>query len=230
MIVCPRIGLDLGAVDKMIEVRYAGVVVGRSAIIRELDTHTMFLGITEPMPVGTSVVLRIGGQSDGGAAAADAEDVQAKVEVVSESQDVALAGMRVRFTDPRKATLFGTPGQAAPRPAEPVPSPTLPSSTSNSPMTVAAVEPQPQPQASPPRAIASTAAPVASVAPVSSAGIVVDASADRGPEPSVPTGAKDEAEPSPPEGGGDDDRIPAPDPSAFGTGGGGRRGRRNRRR
>ena len=28
--------------DKMIEVRYAGVVVGRSAIVRELDTRGLF--------------------------------------------------------------------------------------------------------------------------------------------------------------------------------------------
>ena len=97
--------------DKMIEVRYAGVVVGRSAIVRELDTRGLFLGITEPMPVGTPVVLRIAER--GGA------DIQGKVEFVSESQELVHAGMRVRFVDPASAALFGTPVQAPPEP-EPV--------------------------------------------------------------------------------------------------------------
>jgi len=92
----------------MIEVRYAGAVVGRSAIVRELDTQGMFLGTTEPMPVGTVVTLKIGDQA-----------VQAKVAAVAESQELARAGMRVRFADPASANLFGTPGQA-PEPAAPV--------------------------------------------------------------------------------------------------------------
>jgi hypothetical protein len=89
----------------MIEVRYAGAVVGRSAIVRELDTNGLFLGITEPMPVGTPVTLKIGDQTADG-----------KVAVVSESQELARAGMRVRFSDPASAKLFGTPTEA---PAEP---------------------------------------------------------------------------------------------------------------
>jgi len=86
----------------MIEVRYAGAVVGRSAIVRELDTQGLFLGVTEPMPVGTVVTLRIGDQA-----------VQAKVAAVAESQELARAGMRVRFADPAAARLFGTPVEAA---------------------------------------------------------------------------------------------------------------------
>jgi hypothetical protein len=105
-------------VDKMIEVRYAGAVVGRSAIVRELDTNGMFLGTTEPMPVGTLITLKIGDQT-----------VQAKVATVAESQELARAGMRVRFADPASAALFGAPAEAtepatpfqvaAPRPAAP---------------------------------------------------------------------------------------------------------------
>lgn len=90
------------AVDKMIEVRYAGAVVGRSAIVRELDTQGLFLGITEPMPVGTIVTLKIGDQA-----------VLAKVAAVAEAQELARAGMRVRFADPAAARLFGTPVEAA---------------------------------------------------------------------------------------------------------------------
>src|SRR4051812_23930247 len=94
----------------MIEVRYAGAVVGRTAIVRELDTRGLFLGITEPLPVGTPVTLKIGDDS-----------VEGKVSAVAESPELARTGMRVRFSDPSAAGLFGTPGEAAPEP-EPVPS------------------------------------------------------------------------------------------------------------
>jgi hypothetical protein len=207
-------------VDKMIEVRYAGVVVGRSAIIRELDTRGLFLGITEPMPVGTPVVLRISGRSA-------AEDVEGKIDAVSESQDMEKAGMRVRFANPQAATVFGTPGQAAAEPVEPV----LPAA-----VAPAAVESRPQ--AAPARATApaggaSAPAGVASAAPGSPRPVVIDASADdsRASEtPAAEVSRDDEGELSLPEGGGDSERIPAPDPSAFSSGGGGKRGRRNRRR
>ena len=56
-------------------------MVGRSAIVRELDTRGLFLGITEPMPVGTPVILKIGEDS-----------VPGKVAAVSESQELARAG------------------------------------------------------------------------------------------------------------------------------------------
>jgi len=92
----------------MIEVRYAGAVVGRTAIVRELDTRGLFLGITEPLPVGTPVTLKIGDDS-----------VEGKVSAVAESPELARTGMRVRFSDPSAAGLFGTPGEAAPEP-EPV--------------------------------------------------------------------------------------------------------------
>lgn len=86
----------------MIEVRYAGAVVGRSAIVRDLDTQGLFLGTTEPMPVGTVVTLKIGDQT-----------VLAKVSAVAESQELARAGMRVRFADPAAASLFGAPAESA---------------------------------------------------------------------------------------------------------------------
>ena len=98
----------------MIEVRYAGAVVGRTAIVRELDTRGLFLGITEPLPVGTTITLKIGDAS-----------VEGKVFSVAESQEMARAGMRVRFLDPSAAALFGTPDEAAPE-AEPPPAPKAP--------------------------------------------------------------------------------------------------------
>jgi hypothetical protein len=191
----------------MIEVRYAGVVVGRSAIIRELDTRGLFLGITEPMPVGTSVTLRIG----------DRDDVAGRVEAVSESQELARAGMRVRFDDAGAASLFGTPSEAGPEVVEPA-WPNEPAA----PAPVAAI------------AAAGSGSIRVEVAPTGSLGvtpsghrrIVVDASTDKERDSAAPASNDDEGDLSVPVGG-DSGRIPAPDPSAFN---GGKKGRRNRRR
>ena len=110
----------------MIEVRYAGAVVGRTTVVRELDTRGLFLGITEPLPVGTPVTLKIGDES-----------VEGKVASVAESQELARAGMRVRFLDPSAAALFGTPGAAAPE-AEPPPAPKAPPAEEASPISASA--------------------------------------------------------------------------------------------
>ena len=191
----------------MIEVRYAGVVVGRSAIVRQLDTRGLFLGITEPLPVGTPVVLHISDRGPDG-------EVAGKVVAVSESQELANAGMRVRFADPAAAALFGTPAEAAPEP-EPLPFPAR------------AVE-------AAPAAVTAAAAPEAVIPPQPSGHrrIVIDASSERAAESAAP-----EADAADPDDGVDHSgatgtetgRIPAPDPSAF-SGGGGKRGRRQRRR
>jgi hypothetical protein len=199
-------------VDKMIEVRYAGVVVGRTAIVRELDTRGLFLGITEPLPVGTPVVLHIAERAGG-------ENVPGRVAAVSESQELAHAGMRVRFDDPQAASLFGTPVEAAPEPEPPYSPPAA------EPLAAQAAE------------IGGSAAPDVAVPPQPSAPrrIVVDASAERAQESAAPQskeGGEDEGADHSVATGGDSGRIPAPDPSAFsgGGGGGGKRGRRNRNR
>jgi hypothetical protein len=88
-------------VEKMVEIRYAGVTVAKATAIRELDTRGVFLGLTEPLPTGTDVVLRVGG-----------EDVPGRVATVVESADVAKAGMKVAFRVAGKANLFGEPTQA----------------------------------------------------------------------------------------------------------------------
>ncbi|MBC8131494.1 MAG: hypothetical protein H7X95_00825 [Deltaproteobacteria bacterium] len=206
--------------DKMIEVRYAGVVVGRTAIIRELDTRGLFLGITEPLPVGTAVVLRIGDK-------AGAEEVPGRVELVSEAQELSHAGMRVRFADPRAAVLFGTPVEAPPE-TEPVPEPYRAADpvVHNA---EAAASPSVRDQAAPEAAIGAS--------PTGHRRIVVDASADnaRAAAAAASASAGEAPDAAESEGdlsgavGGDKDRIPAPDPSAFG-GEGGKKGRRNRRR
>jgi hypothetical protein len=206
-------------VDKMIEVRYAGVVIGRTAIIRELDTRGLFLGITEPMPVGSPLSLRIGDQTIDQA-------VQGKVEVVSESQELAHAGMRVRFSDPRSATLFGTPSEAPPEPEPPA--------------ARARVEPVEKTADAASRetssvsgapAVRDAAGSNASAVPAAHRRIVVDASAEKVETGGVPESASGDEGDGSAANAADGERIPAPDALAFGPGGGGgRKGRRNKRR
>ncbi|MES1165274.1 MAG: hypothetical protein ABUR63_05940 [Verrucomicrobiota bacterium] len=159
------------------------------------------------MPVGTAVLLRIGDRPG-------ADEVPGKVELVSESQELARAGMRVRFADPAAAALFGTPSEAGP---EPEPETFLPEST--------AVDASPVGLAEAPR---DAAAPdgAASNAQSGHRRIVVDAS----------TEARDVGTPAPAEvadvelsgpSGNDGGRIPAPDASAFGPAH--RKTRRNKR-
>jgi hypothetical protein len=202
-------------VDKMIEVRYAGVVVGRSAIVRQLDTRGLFLGITEPLPVGTPVVLHLSGAvSDLGAG----QEVPGKVVAVSESQELSHAGMRVRFADPAAATLFGTPDEAPPEPEPPM-------------VSAPSVEAAPIAAPAADRAAAAPEAPVPAQ-PSGHRRIVVDASSERVPEPAAPSAASGEDGEAVDHSGAtglESGRIPAPDPSALG-GGGGKRGRRHRRR
>jgi len=89
-------------VDQVIEVRYAGVVIGRAPSVAGADAHGVSLGLADPMPVGTKLSVRIG------------EDVvEGRVEQVSESGDPAKSGMRIRFDDPSALSLFGVPGAPA---------------------------------------------------------------------------------------------------------------------
>jgi len=86
-------------VDTTVEIRYAGVVVGRSTAVRDLDEAGGFITFSEPLPVGTPLSLKVG----------DAFK-EARVVEVMESADPA-AGMRVRFGAHAAA---GTPGNGKP--------------------------------------------------------------------------------------------------------------------
>jgi len=98
-----------------VEIRYAGVTVARSSAVRELDTKGLFLGLTEPLPSGTDVALKVGD-----------EEIPCRVTTVVESADISKAGMRVAFRVPGKAALFGSaedvgePEPLAPQPTMPV--------------------------------------------------------------------------------------------------------------
>lgn len=133
---------------RLIEVRYAGVVVGRSTKVRDWGASGAFIGFAEPLPSGTSLVLR-----------GDGVDQAARVVEVFESADPAVAGMQVTFV-----------GAAAARPA---PQPAA-AALKSAPAAEAAPVPQPAPPtaAAPPSASPPSAAedaPVEASEAVSSA-------------------------------------------------------------
>ena len=90
----------------MIEVRYAGVVVGRSTQLRDWSDAGAFVGFAEPLPSGTSLVLK-----------GDGVEQAARVVHVVESADPEVAGMQVTFVGAAEAL------RPAPRPAPPAPEP-----------------------------------------------------------------------------------------------------------
>jgi hypothetical protein len=89
-------------VEQTIEVRYAGVVIGRATSVADSDASGVFLGLGDPMPVGTTVSVQVAG-----------DVVDGRVEQVAESADPAKCGMRIRFDDPSALSLFGVPGAPA---------------------------------------------------------------------------------------------------------------------
>jgi 2-oxoglutarate dehydrogenase E2 component (dihydrolipoamide succinyltransferase) len=102
-------------VDNSVEVRYAGVVVGRGAL-KEPDAaradvlaDSFFVSIAEPMPVGTLVTLKVG-------------DVvrEARVDDVVESAEPSAAGMHLRWGAAAPASR-PAPAQEPPRAAAPAP-------------------------------------------------------------------------------------------------------------
>jgi len=101
--------VENGSEVRAVEIRYAGVVVGRSTKVRDWDTGGAFIGFAEPLPSGTSLVLR-----------GDGVEQKASVVEVFESADPAVAGMQVKFIGAAEAA------RPAPKPtpaAAPVPAP-----------------------------------------------------------------------------------------------------------
>ena len=149
--------IEVRAVEvRSVEVRYAGVVVGRSTKVRDWDSAGAFIGFAEPLPTGTSLVLR-----------GDGVDQPARVVEVFESADPAVAGMQVKFIGSAEAA----------RPAPKSAAPATRSVTAAAPEPARAPEPAlvspsvPPPAAAPaPIAVVAEASPVeASDAPSSAA-------------------------------------------------------------
>ena len=165
------------------EVRYAGVVVGRAAPLRDTDGAGVFVLCAEPMPVGTPVSLKI-----------EEAERAARVTEVVESADANLAGMRVRFVSEAEVAL---PSGGAAKP---------PAAKATAPVEAAPVAPAPV--ASAPVASAPVeAAPVASApveAPPAAPPPVVTASVEAVPVEAAPAAdpSTGTAVPSPVEGDG----------------------------
>ena len=98
--------------DDLIEIRYAGMVVAKSASIRDRDAAGFFISVNDPMPVGTYVSLKINDQPK------NEQPNYARVEQVVESTDATLVGMRLRFVDSLPARA-SAPVPARPLPVEP---------------------------------------------------------------------------------------------------------------
>ena len=97
------------------EVRYGGVVVGRSPLLRDRTDTGAFVVFGEPLPVGTSVVLKL-----------DEKEQHARVTEVVESADASAAGMRVKFVSAAERAApppAREPAAAAPPAREPAPPP-----------------------------------------------------------------------------------------------------------
>jgi hypothetical protein len=95
-------------VENVIEVRYAGVVVGRSTKVRDWGDSGAFIGFAEPLPTGTPLVLK-----------GDGVEQAARVVEVVESADPAVAGMKVTFVDATRAARPASKPAAAPPKAAP---------------------------------------------------------------------------------------------------------------
>jgi hypothetical protein len=147
-------------VDSATEVRYGGVVVGRSPQLRDRTDAGAFVVFGEPLPVGTSLVLKI-----------DDKDQLARVTEVVESADASAAGMRVRFL---KA---GEKAAPAPATAQPATAAVQPATAAVQPVAATASAPVPV-SASPPAAVAAPVVVAVDEAP-GSAGVpsAADASA-----------------------------------------------------
>jgi hypothetical protein len=156
-------------VDSATEVRYGGVVVGRSPQVRDRTDAGAFVVFSEPLPVGTALLLKID----------DQEKLQpARVTEVVESADASAAGMRVRFVS-----------AAEERAPAPKPAPAAPAPSAAAPAAVAEAAPAPAPaavaEAAPAQASAPVPVAVGGEGSVGSAGVPAagDASAQHAAEP-----------------------------------------------
>ncbi|HEY7374962.1 MAG TPA: hypothetical protein VIF57_22560 [Polyangia bacterium] len=103
--------------DSATEVRYGGVIVGRSPQIRDRDDGGAFVVFSEPLPVGTRIAFKLDDQG---------KEQHARVTEVVESADASVAGMRVRFVSAAERERSGpvaVPAAAAPAPAAAAPAP-----------------------------------------------------------------------------------------------------------
>jgi len=121
------VSVTLRDVETPIELRYAGVVIGKATVsgpIDESGDKSVFIQVPDPLPVGSKVGLKI-----------DDRTLEGRVIGVAESTDSAKCGMKVRIGGVASSTTSASgaanaPAQSAPAPAAPaaaVPSAAAPS-------------------------------------------------------------------------------------------------------
>ena len=98
--------MENGFEVRTLEVRYAGVTVGRSTRVRDWSASGAFVGFAEPLPSGTALVLK-----------GDGVEQAARVVGVVESADPGVAGMQVTFVAAEAARPAAKPAAPAPAPA-----------------------------------------------------------------------------------------------------------------
>ncbi|HSS39119.1 MAG TPA: hypothetical protein VLT58_10150 [Polyangia bacterium] len=91
--------------DSAIEVRYAGVVVGRATQVKDWTADSAFIGFAEPLPTGTRIELR------------GDEIREARVEEAIESSDPAICGMRVSFPSSSSSSSSSSFSSPSPSPS-----------------------------------------------------------------------------------------------------------------
>jgi len=127
-----------------VEIRYAGVVVGRSTDARKTDGNGLFVALPDPLPVGTVIELGVAEQT-----------VAARVERVIESAEVGIAGMHLLCGD--EAVALDLRSVAPPAPANESPAPAVVAEAAPEAPPEAAPEAAPE---APPAANVTTASPV----------------------------------------------------------------------
>jgi len=108
-------------VETSIELRYAGVVIGKATVsgpIDESGESSVFVSVPDPLPVGTKVGLKI-----------DDRALDGRVIAVAESTESSKCGMKIRIggaSSAPKSSSGAASGSTPPAPAAPAPAAAAP--------------------------------------------------------------------------------------------------------
>jgi hypothetical protein len=103
------VSVTLRFVDTSIELRYAGVVIGKATVsgpVDESGDKSVFVPVPDPLPVGTKVGLKI-----------DDRTLEGRVIGVAESTDSSKCGMKVRIGGAAKTGTSTATSASDPAPA-----------------------------------------------------------------------------------------------------------------
>jgi hypothetical protein len=113
-----RFQLHSRAVETSIELRYAGVVIGKATVsgpIDESGENSVFVPVPDPLPVGTKVGIKI-----------DDRTLDGRVIAVAESTESSKCGMKIRIGGASSAKSSGGPASGATQSAPAAPAPSAP--------------------------------------------------------------------------------------------------------